>query len=83
MMEETARRIERTILCEDVNDKIQESYEQNICRNDSQWILYTQQALEYGFDLARIIELQLFFECLNEMHIIDQRFASEQSSEQE
>ncbi len=27
MMEETARRIESTILCEDVNDKIQESYE--------------------------------------------------------
>lgn len=39
-------------------------YEEFVSYNDSQWILYAQEGLEYGFDLAKALEVELIFELL-------------------
>jgi hypothetical protein len=73
MMLTTGRKIEQMILAHEQESMVADELESTIYQSDSQWILYTQEALEYGFDIVKIIELELIFECLNDLHLIDDR----------
>jgi hypothetical protein len=47
----------KVISTEAVSERLSNEYTEIVSGNDSQWILYTQEALEYGFDLSKIVEL--------------------------
>ena len=61
------------VTMEDSSRKLTEDCENSVCRNDAQWILYTQEALEYGFDVVKMVELELIFECLNDLHLLEEQ----------
>ncbi len=68
MMSSTEKLIEDKIRSTPEGEPLyEEEYEQYVCNNNSQWIYYTQQALEYGFDIIRMVEIELIFEFLNEI----------------
>ena len=71
MMRQVRASIEKTILMEDSSRRLTEDCESSVCRNDAQWVLYTQEALEYGFDVVKMVELELIFECLNDLHLLE------------
>ena len=68
MMVQTSKKIEKNLQAEDFNLKLTEEFQAYICKNNSQWILYTQEALQYGFDIVKMIELELVFEFIQELH---------------
>jgi len=44
-MKQTQENIKRVIMNDNFHERISYEFEGHVCRNDSQWILYSQEAL--------------------------------------
>jgi hypothetical protein len=76
MIQSTKNQLERVIKSDLLHEKLMKEYEEFVSDNDSQWILYAQEGLEYGFDLAKAVEVELVFEVMEELHLINEQRSS-------
>lgn len=51
----------------DVNDKLILECQESVTMNDSQWVFYVTEALEFGLEIAKIVEELLWDEMTREV----------------